>query len=179
MTDLLTFRNTIATRVGVEVATLKESRTHGGRVSVDEVRRWAMLSPCARTAIVGVPAAAYEGGQVVLKPLVGVYLVTSGTSQQGRDAGALALVNQLMKVIPGNRWTITDAKAPDTTTIRADNLYTAQIDQLGVALWAVTWRQSIDLDLIDLNTLDDFTKLVATYDVGGADGDNTSQQIDL
>jgi len=55
-----------------------------------------------------------------------------------------------------------DRKATPTaysmpSSVRADNLYNGAIDQLGVAIWSVTWSQQWYIDEeIDLSTLDDF-----------------------
>ncbi|MDN2661742.1 hypothetical protein OW491_18195, partial [Neptunomonas sp. CHC150] len=41
--------------------------------------------------------------------------------------------------------------------VRSDNLYSGEIDKLGIAIWSVTWSQQWYLDEeIDLSTLDDF-----------------------
>ncbi|MGL5186057.1 MAG: hypothetical protein ACRC8L_04335 [Plesiomonas shigelloides] len=43
--------------------------------------------------------------------------------------------------------------------VRADNLYSKEIDETGVAIWSVTWQQDWPLDdPIDINTLDDFLR---------------------
>ncbi|WP_265432821.1 hypothetical protein [Aeromonas salmonicida] len=49
------------------------------------------------------------------------------------------------------------SKAPEG--VRMDNLYTPGIDELGLAIWSVTWRQDWPLDdPIDPATLDDFLR---------------------
>lgn len=49
------------------------------------------------------------------------------------------------------------SKAPEG--VRMDNLYTTGIDELGLAIWSVTWRQDWPLDNpIDPATLDDFLR---------------------
>lgn len=44
-------------------------------------------------------------------------------------------------------------------SVRGDNLYSAQVDELGLAVWAVSWTQQWYLDVeMDLGTLDDFLR---------------------
>ncbi|HFV4814161.1 TPA: hypothetical protein ACH9OQ_004951, partial [Escherichia coli] len=41
--------------------------------------------------------------------------------------------------------------------VRADNIYSASLDGLGVTMWAVTWEQEFQLDEeIDLAALPDY-----------------------
>lgn len=51
--------------------------------------------------------------------------------------------------------------------VRADNIYSASLDGLGVTMWAVTWEQEFRLDEeIDLAALPDFLRLGATLRSG-------------
>ena len=51
--------------------------------------------------------------------------------------------------------------------LRADNIYSASLDGLGVTMWAVTWEQEFQLDEeIDLAALPDFLRLGTTLRSG-------------
>ncbi len=49
--------------------------------------------------------------------------------------------------------------------VRADNLFSRDLDKNGVALWAVTWRHLVDLDITDVTSLDDFLTAHVDWDI--------------
>jgi len=44
--------------------------------------------------------------------------------------------------LPDQDWGIGDATLTDRATVRADNLYTGQVNLLRVAVWGLTWTQA-------------------------------------
>lgn len=59
---------------------------------------------------------------------------------------ALKAVFSLLASLSGQRWGLTDAKPPDADSLRAENLQTVHVNNLRVALWAVSWTQTFTLE---------------------------------
>ncbi len=144
-------------------------RAHAGRMdSKEELLRIAMSAPCVLIACLGFPRNTLQSGQPRAGARWGAYVITRGAVDEKRDAAALAIVEVLLANIMGNRWGVAGAGNPDG--LRAENLYSAKIDNQGVAMWAVTWTQDIDLSpLVDPETLDAFETLNSEIDMVEAD----------
>ena len=69
-----------------------------------------------------------------------------------------------MARVAGNRWGLEWAHIPEE--IRCDNLYEAELDKTGVAIWAVTWQQRIEVTREQ--TLESFNTLSAAWQLEGA-----------
>lgn len=59
-----------------------------------------------------------------------------------RSGLALDTAFDLLTWLPECTWTLAGARLPDPATFAADNLYTGHVNNLRVALWAVSWTQS-------------------------------------
>nr|WP_205702106.1 hypothetical protein [Candidatus Hamiltonella defensa] len=71
------------------------------------------------------------------------FVVTGDRRQLPKDEAALAIVESLLVLIPGQRWGVTGTM--DAKGVKADNLFSGQVERQGVAMWAVTWEQSVRL----------------------------------
>ena len=81
----------------------------------------------------------------------------------------MSIVASLLPLVPNSTWDLDDQVA-GARQVRADNLFSREIDRNGVALWAVTWRHTVTLNQVDIATLDDFLHLRTEFDIN-ADGD--------
>lgn len=139
-------------------------RSHGGRFTPEEIRRYAVNTPALLVACLGLASITdNDDGTVTAVPVWGVFVVATDKPQLPRDAGALVLVSAATPVIAGNRWGLDSADYPDQ--LRGDNLYSGTIDGAGVALWAISWRQSITLAEFDPSALEDFLRCHVEYDL--------------
>jgi hypothetical protein len=100
-----------------------------------------------------------------------VFVVTRDLPQLPRDAGAIVLVEKLQLLISGNTWGRDDTSAP--RAIDARNLYSGAVDKLGVALWGISFEQTISNPVLDqaaLDALGVFATFHQDIDVAPADG---------
>lgn len=142
---------------------------HGGRFTQAELKRLAVKTPAILVACLGlVDIEDNTGGSVDVMASWGAFVVTADRPGVSRDAGALAILTALTQKVPGNKWGRGDVGYPER--VRADNLYSGQVEAAGVAMWAVTWQQGITLGGLDASTLDIFATLHADYDLAQPDG---------
>ena len=92
-----------------------------------------------------------------------------------RDSLALDLVTGLAAIIPTATWGL-DESVDGASQVRADNLFSRDIDRIGVALWAVTWRHTVDIDPTDISSLDDFLRAHVDWDID-QDGETDASDI--
>ncbi len=94
------------------------------------------------------------------------FVVTRDTRTAKRDLGAVALVDTLARLVPGNRWGL-EASRSVPENVRGDNLFSATVDKAGVAMWAVSWQQSMELGQAltaeELAALDPFDTVDVRY----------------
>ena len=163
--SLLALRTAIDGAVKAALPTVKSVKPHGGRFTLEEIRRIAAQTPSVRIALLGLNSIGQTtGSEVRALAVVAVFVLTRDAPAVHRDVAALALVEVLVKLVPGNVWGLADVDAPND--VRADNLFSTQLDKVGVALWAVNWRQEIELGVFDETALDDFATFNATFDIG-------------
>jgi hypothetical protein len=144
---------------------------HGGRFDLEELKRMAAKAPCVRLAVLGVDDAQQtRSGEAELLARLGAFVVAKAAPGLTRDRAALAIVDTILGVVPGNRFSL-DATQP-AGDVRADNLYSGDVDQAGVAMWAVSWHQKVFEGGVDTSTLAVFQTLDAKYPL--TDGTSTT-----
>ena len=161
---LLDLRESVRLTLASAVPGLVKVQTHGGRFDIDALRNYTTLAPCAVVSVLDMPAVTLEGSQLVGDVSWGVFIITKDVGVTKRDALALALVEACFTTIrPGQTWGSSDTHAAEK--LKASNLFSTKIDGMGIALWAVTWRQKLDLVTFDFSTLDDFLTYNVKYDL--------------
>lgn len=68
------------------------------------------------------------------------FVLTSGV---GRDGDAAAICQRILTIVSGSRWDEPDLGPANAA--RADNLYSEGARGQGIALWAVSWEQPVQL----------------------------------
>jgi len=118
--------------------------THGGTFSEAEIKSFALKAPAVRVAALGfdTPVLA-NSGQIDLPVHMTAAVLTVDTAQSQRDQAANAIATAVALVIANNRlglengWPCEDVKGM--------NEYSATVQNIGLALWQVTWTQRIRL----------------------------------
>lgn len=150
---------------------------HGGPFTLEELKRVAARAPALVVTCLGVPALEVQGTVVVAHAVWAVFGVTKNEQRRKRDVAGLLLAESVMVEVPHQTWNGSASKAPRDVT--AANLYSSELDRQGVSLWAIRWRQQVDLQRNAITTLDDFETFFATYVIGDADAPVTEDQVDL
>ncbi len=147
---------------------------YGGRLTPEEIKRIAAQAPAVKVAILGVDEAKdTPSGRVEVTAVCGAFLITKSKPGSPRDAAALILVSGALALIPGNLWGLEDTQIPQA--VRAQNLFSGELDKTAVALWGITWRQEISVGGIDEATLDDFITFHATWDMAPPDAQTDAE----
>lgn len=140
---------------------------HGGRFGSDELKRYGAVAPACLVAILGVSNLQASGSSIVGDVACAALIVTADRPGLLRDLAALGIVTTLVAALPGVDFGLDVSGA---ASVRADNLYSGAVDQLGVALWAIAWRQpGLTFTALDPAELDDFLSLTVTYPHGAGE----------
>jgi phage gp37-like protein len=143
---------------------------HGGRFDVAELKRVSKKAPAVFVAFLGFRNLTYANdGKFQANVAWGAFVVAKDKRNLRRDLVAAAVVDRLTLIVPGNTWGTDDCLGrPDN--VRGDNLFSSVVDNLGVAMWAVTWQQSMAfaeaMTPEDMAALDPLENLYVRYPVG-------------
>ncbi|WP_174889357.1 phage protein Gp37 [Candidatus Williamhamiltonella defendens] len=141
---LTALRQAIMDKINAQLTELKAVAPHPGRFNLDELKRIATQLPAVRVALMGMPRVhMLETGENEAVLRLAAFVVTGDRRQLPKDEAALAIVESLLVLIPGQRWGVTGTM--DAKDVKADNLFSGQVERQGVAMWAVTWEQSVRL----------------------------------
>lgn len=123
--------------------------------------RLSMASPAVGVEIVGTDGLTVLGGAPYATASIGISIVCTpqvDANGEVKDAtqAALVLVTLVLAHIADQRFELVSGK-PES--VRATNLTDGDIETNGTALWAVTWKQSLDVsNVIKRPDLDDFLR---------------------
>ena len=125
------------------------------------LERLSMASPAVGVEIVGTDGLTVMGGAPYATVSIGVSVICTpqldaeGVAQDATQA-ALALVALVQAHIADQHFELVSGK-PDS--VRATNLTDGDIETNGTALWAVTWKQSLEIsNVIKRPDLPDFLR---------------------
>ena len=161
---MIAFRAAVVSAIKARVPSVAVEE-HGGRFDAAELKRVAVRAPAVFVAVLGVGDVRELGGEIGAALNMGAFVITTSASSAPRDEAALAIVQALLGLVPGNRWGRAEGN-PDRIT--AENLFSSTIDKRGVAMWAVSWRQRTTITDFDaaIASLDDFLRCDVQYPSG-------------
>lgn len=117
---------------------------HPGRFTEAELGALITKKRSIRIAIEQIPEIAILGpGTHRATLIISAFIICSDTTGTDRHRSAINLAEILLKVLPHNRWQSEHLTAVLPGSIQADNLYSADIERKGVAIWAIAWQQSV------------------------------------
>lgn len=165
--SLSALRAAVVADLAAAVPELRTCAAHGGRFGLPDLKRVAARAPAVLVACLGVVDAVAGHGDTVVMARWAAFVLVTDRPGAARDEGALLLVAEVLRRLAGNRFG--DAAENIPRELRAENLYSGPLDQQGVALWGVTWRQPVSL-AADTGALADFLRFYADYDLAAPDG---------
>lgn len=123
-----------------------------------DVKRWiANRDGGVRIAAVRVPQYETVGGRLIGTVNFTAYVFTTDQFSYQKDTRAEVIAGRIAGLLL-RKGALPTAYAR-AEAVRGDNLYSAQIDELGLAIWSVSWTQQWYLDVpVDPDTLDDFLR---------------------
>lgn len=143
--DLL---HAIQNDIRVHLPRLSSCAVHDGRWDLAEVKRWSNRTPTALIAWLGTTRTDTPGvAWTDCEQQLAVTIMTRDQGNLPRGVAARNLVDSLLLYIPRARWGL--GGVGQATDLRAQNLYSGQIDKHGVAMWTVMWRQMLRLEALE------------------------------
>jgi hypothetical protein len=137
--------NAIKADFSHHITGLNACALHAGPIDLSELAHIAGQAPAIYLSVLEIPNLAEPGtGERDVDLGLAAYIAaTDGPGLPGIEA-AVNLVEALLIHIPNNCWDLASGTfgARDVTS---RNLHDGSIDMQGVALWAVTWKQTIRL----------------------------------
>lgn len=129
----------LVTAEGVEV------KTHPGRFAAGDLKRYGRKGKTVLVSISKVPSVKSAGRSLAAEVVVAVYVIVGKvktSAGETRDAVAMDITDQLLETIPFHRFG--PALLPtEGKNLNASNLFSGEVENQGVALWAVSWKQLI------------------------------------
>jgi len=162
---LATTRNQIADFIKAQLPSLKTCEPHGGRFDLEELRRWGKKAPAVLVAMTDASEAQLAQGVETTATYV-IFVITRDTVAALRDVAAINLVQGILTMLPGQVWPPAEEEAEnpfvaEPERVSAQNFFSTALDAEGVAMWAISFRQTVSLGDAagsDLSALDDFIR---------------------
>lgn len=121
-----------------------DCQTHPGRFNLAEIKRIGVKTPAIRVACLGLPTGEAVGdGEADRAVAWAAYILTTDKRGLPRDAAVIAMAQDLVLRLAGQRWNTSGVHPVADDAIRAENLYSSDVDGHGIALWAVAWTQRV------------------------------------
>lgn len=168
---LIQYKEAVEARFRALLPTSVHLFTHHGEFGESELKSYLVKAPCVILAPVGMPKASVAGPNVMAEIGYAAFVLTRSRPEMDRGEAALMITETILGFLPYEPFGL--ARKP--SDVEAANLYSGKIDNAGMALWAVRWRQVIELAAKDdcrYQELDDFLRLHATYQVEHPDDPN-------
>jgi hypothetical protein len=115
---------------------------HPGQFTPAELRVLARKRRAIRIALNGVPELSINGpGQFAATPSFSAAIICTDITGTSRQQAALDLVQDILVLLPHERWGTTYLGPVLPKSISAANLYNGDIDSQGLAVWTIQWQQ--------------------------------------
>jgi phage gp37-like protein len=135
----------ICTTIKTWLPELKTCTPHGGRFDGKEIARVSGRAPAVFVAVLSTGKGIEVGnGQQDVPVTFAAYVAATDQRKLARAQAALNMVEGLVSRIYQQNWGFPD-RVYAAKPAASRNLYSGIIAQKGVALWAVTWPQTVRL----------------------------------
>ncbi|HHC6515886.1 TPA: hypothetical protein ACN35K_003059 [Vibrio parahaemolyticus] len=122
----------------------------------DDIKRW-MSNRDGGIRIAALRVTSYEkiGNRLVGNVDFAAYVFTAEQYGYQKDMRAEVITGRLVRSLMD--FDALPTACSEAKNVRSDNLYSGNVDELGLAIWSVTWSQQWYIDEeLNLGTLDDF-----------------------
>lgn len=144
----------IAGDLRTRLPALKTCGVHDGRFQAAELRRWSLAAPAVLVAWLGTAKAETPGVRWTdCDQQLAAFVVTRDAPGLGRGEAARNLADWLLLYVPRAHWGFSSgAGIGAAEDLRAANLYSSEVDQSNLAMWMVSWRQTLRLEAAEDGT---------------------------
>ena len=125
---------------------VKSVELHGGRFALSEIKRLAKKTPALLISCLEIPATndGAQGDNEHKLSLV-IFVLTRDVPGISKDVLSVDISERLVRWVEDKEWGL-DWTYPVVENISARNLYSNDIDKIGVSLWGVGFKQIIQLE---------------------------------
>lgn len=147
--DLKTLREAVVTQLQAAVPDDVHCDSTPGRFDLREFQRRSVRAPAVRVACMDMDIEHVGSGLGVSATVdMAAFVIMAGDRHQAGDERALLILSALLPAVSMATWGI---ECEPATDVRGRNLYSTDIaEKTGIALAAVTWRQTIELGVEDI-----------------------------
>lgn len=134
----------ITQTIHAHLPALREVSTHAGRFDLKEIKRLATRLPAVKVTLMDVQAfQPVETEQWDVSLHLASFMLVSDRKGLPKEQAAINLIEALGLLIAEQRWGVTGVG--QASRIKASNLFSTQLDREGLAIWGITWEQSMRL----------------------------------
>lgn len=147
MSALVALRSAIVADLEASIQDAHEVKPYGGRLNLGEIKRLTTRPKTILVAIVnGGGSDPLPDNQLRVEMLLTAFILAEDERGADRDMVALSLAEQVIARVALWPWAgIAKARRPED--VKFESLYSGDIDRRGVALLAVTWKQSLPIGI--------------------------------
>ncbi len=138
------YRQAVLTTLQQAFPHLNDVAYYQGALDNQALKRIVTRLPTLKLALLGVTS---------IKPLetqeceaslhMAAFIITNDLRRLEREHAALALVESLTVLLNQQQWNYPYARPAHQ--IKAENLFNGEVDKQGIALWVVSWQQTLRL----------------------------------
>lgn len=123
----------------------QDVQSHPGRFTEAELARLLTAKKAVRVAIENTPAVTVSGqGIQQARLLIAAFVICSDTKDAPRHKSVLKITEAILELLPFNRFGTENLRPLEPKTITAENLYSGEVDRKGIALWGISWEQTVE-----------------------------------
>lgn len=181
--NIVGLRSAVVEAIKGRLPDLADCRSHPGRFNLVELENIAVETPAVLVACLGLEKALAEasGGQERFVKFA-AFIVTTDEPDLARDVAAINIAEELLAWLPGRVFGLGDYVHSLATRDMGEvlNLYSSELNNRAVALWAVTWKQKIRIgcDVHNSNNIMPATLYISQSPKIGADHEGAYERID-
>lgn len=125
-----------------ELDAVRDLEITPGKFNASEITRQSFKTPALRVAFLGAPKTQAKADST--RQFNGAFAVFVMTEGRDRDLEGIDLAQAVAERIEMNRF-VDDMPVGDPTNQRIDVLYSGEVDNTGLALFSVSWTQTMRL----------------------------------
>ncbi len=138
--------------------------SHDGDFGPREIETYSEEAP-ALVLVVNGGKPLRTGGSVYEKLKLSLFIITKGDTDRERTDRVLLIYEHFLKLLFDTDWNSQECVG-DPEDVDSMNLYGEELDEMGIAIWAVKWVMKVQIPYLtdeEREALPDFATLFATY----------------
>ncbi|MBS7703315.1 phage protein Gp37 [Chelatococcus asaccharovorans] len=144
MSTIATYHQALVTRVQTTLGSGVRVEPFAGRFTSKSLDSHLLRPPGVKIGVVGIAGTeALATGRVIVNTQFLAAIVTSDVPGKNRDAGALELIEAVLHAVRRQQPGTPGVESERPKNFRADNLYNAELEERGVALWGLAFQVPI------------------------------------